>query len=210
MDNDTISNIIKVFSDIYPNPKCELNYDTPFQLLIATVLAAQATDKKVNEVTESLFKKYKSPKDFLRLTEEELAQEIKSVNYYRTKAKHIISLCWTLIDKFNGQVPNNREDLIQLSGVGRKTANVVLSNAFDIPAIAVDTHVHRVSNKIGLVETDNVLDTELELQKLVPEEQWSKFHNYLVLHGRYVCNAKKPKCSECKLNIFCNSYKKNL
>lgn len=204
-----IKDILDVFRAIYPDPKCELNYENPFQLLVATVLAAQATDKKVNEVTAALFKKYKSPEDFVALTENELAQEIKSINFYKTKARNILSLCRILVEEFDGEVPRNREDLVRLPGVGRKTANVVLSNAFDIPAIAVDTHVHRVSNKLGLVDTENVLATELELQKIIPKEQWNRAHNYLVLHGRYVCNAKKPKCEICNLNPFCRSFNNN-
>ena len=208
MDKDSVNKILEILGGIYPEPKSELNYGSPFQLLVSTVLSAQATDKKVNEVTEGLFKEYKTPEDFLKLSESELAHKIKSINFYRTKTRNVLSLCWTLVDKYEGQVPRNREDLMQLAGVGRKTANVVLSNAFDVPAIAVDTHVHRVSNKLGLVDTDNVLDTELELQKLIPRELWSKAHNYLVLHGRYVCNAKKPNCRECKLSLLCQSCEK--
>lgn len=208
MDKDSVNKILEILGGIYPEPKSELNYGSPFQLLVSTVLSAQATDKKVNEVTEGLFKEYKTPEDFLKLSEDELAHKIKSINFYRTKTRNVLSLCWTLVDKYEGQVPKNREDLMQLAGVGRKTANVVLSNAFDVPAIAVDTHVHRVSNKLGLVDTDNVLDTELELQKLIPKELWSKAHNYLVLHGRYVCNAKKPNCRECKLSSLCQSCEK--
>lgn len=208
MDKDSVNKILEILGGIYPEPKSELNYGSPFQLLVSTVLSAQATDKKVNEVTEGLFKEYKTPEDFLKLSESELARKIKSINFYRTKARNVLSLCRTLVDKYEGQVPRNREDLVQLAGVGRKTANVVLSNAFDVPAIAVDTHVHRVSNKLGLVDTDNVLDTELELQKLIPRELWSKAHNYLVLHGRYVCNAKKPNCRECKLSSLCQSCEK--
>ena len=198
--------LLDAFGKIYPDPRCELNYENPFQLLIATVLAAQATDKKVNEITKALFKKYQSPEDFVQLTEEELASEIKSINYYRTKAKHILTLCRVLISEYSSEVPRNREDLVRLAGVGRKTANVVLSNAFQVPAIAVDTHVHRVANKLGLVDTKDVLATELELQKIIPEEKWSVAHNYLVLHGRYVCNAKKPKCEECGIGPLCKSF----
>jgi endonuclease-3 len=154
-----------------------------------------------------LFEKYKSPKDFLSLSEDELAQKIKSINFFRTKARNILLTCRALVDEFNGEVPSNREDLVKLSGVGRKTANVVLSNAFNVPAIAVDTHVQRVANRLGLVETDNVVDTELELEKIIPKEKWTKSHNYLVLHGRYVCNAKKPKCEVCELNNLCQHFK---
>jgi endonuclease-3 len=201
-----IESMMDIFNEVYPSPKCELNYDTPFQLLIATVLAAQATDKKVNEVTKQLFKKYKAPADFLELAEDDLAKEIKSINFYRTKARNILSICRILVTEFNGQVPRNQEHLVKLPGVGRKTANVVLSNAFGVPAIAVDTHVHRVSNRLGLVDTSNVLDTELELQKIILKEQWSVAHNYLVLHGRYVCTAKKPKCEACKISYLCKNY----
>lgn len=207
---EQVQELLNAFNKVYPEPKCELNYKNPFQLLVATVLAAQATDKKVNEVTEDLFRHYSSPEDFLTLSEEELAHKIKSINYYRTKAKNVMALCRLLIAEFGGQVPQSMEELIRLPGVGRKTANVVLSNAFHIPAIAVDTHVHRVSNKLGLVDTDNVLDTELELQKLIPREYWSRAHNYLVLHGRYVCNAKKPKCEQCAVAPWCSSFNKIL
>jgi endonuclease-3 len=200
-----IQQLLNAFKQIYPQPKCELNYNNPFQLLVATVLAAQATDKKVNEMTEALFQQYRSPEDFLALSEEELAQRIKSIHFYRTKAKNVMALCRLLVMEFGGQVPRSLEELTKLPGVGRKTANVVLSNAFNIPAIAVDTHVHRVSNRIGLVRTDNVLDTELALQQLIPKEYWSRVHNYLVLHGRYVCNAKKPKCEECAVAPWCSS-----
>ncbi len=206
MEKEVIKIVLEMLEEMHPDPKCELIYGSPFQLLIATVLAAQATDRKVNEVTKELFKLYKCPEDFLELTEADLADKIKSINFYKTKAKNIMDICRVLVIKYKGQVPESREELVKLKGVGRKTANVVLSNAFDIPAIAVDTHVHRVANKIGLVETEDVLKTELELERLIPEEQWSKAHNYLVLHGRYVCNAKKPKCSQCKLASICRSH----
>lgn len=201
-----VDELMETLNEIYPDPKCELNYDNPFQLLVATVLAAQATDKGVNKATAELFKVCKTPEDLLKLSEEELYQYIKSINYYRTKGKHLFGICRELIDKYEGEVPAKLEELVKLPGVGRKTANVVLSNAFHIPAIAVDTHVHRVSNKLGLVATKNVEDTELGLQRLIPKAQWSKAHNYLVLHGRYVCNAKKPKCELCQLNYLCKYF----
>lgn len=203
---NNIEAIMENFSKLYPDPKCELLYDNPFQLLAATVLAAQATDKKVNEATRALFEKCTTPYDVLGLTEEELCSFIKTINFYKTKAKNLRSISRILVESFGGEVPRDMEALVQLPGVGRKTANVVLSNAFDVPAIAVDTHVHRVSNRLGLVSTDNVLDTEMELQKIVPRHQWSKAHNYLVLHGRYVCNAKRPKCEICELSAYCRHF----
>lgn len=209
MNNKTIREILEIFCSLYPNPKCGLNYDTPFQLLVATVMAAQATDKKVNQITEALFKKYPTPEAFAKLTESEIAEEIKSINFYKTKARNIASLCKALVEEYNGQVPPARDNLMKLAGVGRKTANVVLSDALNIPAIAVDTHVLRVSNRLGLVCSDDVLKTELELESMIPRELWINAHNYLVLHGRYVCNAKKPKCEMCKLSDYCKYYRAN-
>lgn len=198
-----IKDIFDILSEIYPVPQCELDYEDPFQLLISTVLAAQATDKKVNEVMAKVFIEYKTAYDFSRLSELEIADKIKSINFYKTKAKYIASICTNLIEKYNGQVPSTRDELITLPGVGRKTANVVLSNAFGTPAIAVDTHVLRVSNRLGLVATEDVLSAELALEKLIPKTLWTKAHNYLVLHGRYSCKAKKPDCEVCKLKSLC-------
>ncbi len=206
MKDEVINEILDIFGTLYPDPTCELNYQSPFQLLVATVMAAQATDRMVNKITESLFKKYPTPQAFCQLSAEEIAREIKSINFYKTKAKHIAALCKALVEDFDGQVPASREQLMKLAGVGRKTANVVLSGALDIPAIAVDTHVFRVSNRLGLVNTDDVLKTELELERIIPREHWTKAHNYLVLHGRYVCSAKRPKCGQCKLSQHCGHF----
>jgi len=187
----------------YPKAKCELNFNNTFQLLIATILSAQTTDKKVNEVTEDLFKKYKTPEDFLTLTQSELEEKIKKIGLYRNKAKNILDMCRILVEKFNGEVPNNMDDLISLPGVGRKTANVVLSNGFGIPAIAVDTHVFRVANRIGLANSDNVLETEKQLMSILPKYMWSLAHQLLIWHGRRICEARKPKCEICPLTSEC-------
>lgn len=208
LNKKEITGILKSLSETYPDTNCELNYKTPFQLLIATVLSAQATDKKVNEITAVLFSKYKSPEDFLKLNQEELEQEIRHINFYRTKAKHILGICKELTERYKGEVPADRQELVKLPGVGRKTANVVLSYAFGIPAIAVDTHVHRVANRIGIVSTKDAEKTELELEKCVPREFWSKTHSSLVLHGRRVCEARKPKCGLCTLAVYCKQFKK--
>ncbi|MCX7711533.1 MAG: endonuclease III [Clostridia bacterium] len=200
--------ILEILAQLYPYTRSELNYENPFQLLVGTILAAQATDRKVNEVTKDLFKEYRTPQDFLKMDLQTLEQKIKSINLYKTKAKHILSTCETLVRKYGGAVPQNREALEELDGVGRKTANVVLSYAFDIPAIAVDTHVFRVANRLGIVQAKNVQETERMMEKLIPREWWSRAHSSLVLHGRRVCDARKPKCDECALKEHCEYERK--
>ncbi len=210
----TISEKVNIVYDIlsrkFPSPKTELNYETPFQLLIATLLAAQCTDKRVNLVTSNLFKDYPDAQSMSKLSLEELKAKIKSINFFNTKAKHILALSKTLVEKYNGQVPETFEELTALAGVGRKTAHVVMSNAFGKPVLAVDTHVFRVSNRLGLVKTDNVLDTEKELMKHLKPEQVNNFHHYLILHGRYTCKAKSPNCHLCELTDVCSYYKQHL
>ena len=195
--------ILQILKETYPDAKCELNHETPFQLLVATILSAQTTDKKVNQVTEKLFKDYPDLKSFLKINNEELEDKIKEIGLYRNKAKNIILMCNQLNEKFNGEVPSNMEDLMSLAGVGRKTANVVLSNAFNVPSIAVDTHVFRVANRLGLASSDNVLEVEKQLQKELPKNEWSLTHHLLIFHGRRCCIARKPKCSECPLEKIC-------
>ena len=190
----------------YPDAKCELNHENPFQLIIATVLSAQTTDKKVNQVTERLFKKCISPEDFLSLSQEELEIEIKEIGLYRSKAKHIQGLCRALILNFNREVPSKMEELLSLDGVGRKTANVVLSNAFNVPALAVDTHVFRVSNRIGLAKGKDVLEVEKQLMENISKKDWIKAHHTLIFHGRNICKAIKPSCHICTINQFCKFY----
>lgn len=193
-------------TEMYPEAKCELDFGSNFQLLVATVLSAQATDKKVNEVTKELFKQYKTPEDFLTLTQAELEEKIKKIGLYRNKAKNILQMCRILATEYNGEVPGSMDDLTKLPGVGRKTANVVLSNGFGIPAIAVDTHVFRVSNRIGLANSKNVDETEKQLMNALPRDKWSLAHHLLIWHGRRICEAKKPKCERCGIQEVCDFY----
>lgn len=206
ISKETVENILSALDHAYPNAHCELNHKNPFQLLVATVLSAQATDKKVNQVTQKLFSMYRTPEDFLQLTQEQLEQAIKEIGLYRNKAKNILAMCRELKERFNGEVPSDMESLTSLPGVGRKTANVVLSNAFGIPAIAVDTHVFRVSNRIGLADAENVEDTERQLMANIPRDMWSKAHHLLIWHGRRVCSARKPKCESCPVRQFCRYF----
>lgn len=194
----------------YPDAKAGLNFSTPFELLIATILSAQCTDAQVNKTTAVLFKEYKTPEDFLKLSEEELGEMIKSCGFYKNKSKNILVTCRLLVEKFNGQVPNTLEELMTLPGVGRKTANVVISNAFNIPAIAVDTHVFRVSNRIGIANSNNVFDTEKDLMENIDREMWSKAHHLLIFHGRKICKARNPLCHECPVADLCEYYKEKI
>lgn len=201
-----IKEVLRLLAELYPDARCALNYETPFQLLVAAMLSAQSTDKTVNKVTESLFQVYPSVQDFLQLQQSELEERIKEIGLFRNKAKNILSMCRELVTRFAGKVPATMEELLSLPGVGRKTANVVLSNAFNIPAIAVDTHVFRVSNRIGLAAADNVLDTEMQLLESIPRERWSLAHHWLIWHGRKICDAKKPKCDLCTLKQYCRYF----
>ncbi|HCW05730.1 MAG TPA: endonuclease III [Clostridium sp.] len=202
----TTREILDILYEIHPDAHCELEHENPFQLLVATVLSAQTTDKKVNEVTRKLFKIYKSPQDFATLDYGELEQEIKEIGLYRNKAKNIINLSRLLLENFNGEVPRSHEDLMTLPGVGRKTANVVLSNAYGIPALAVDTHVFRVSNRLGLATASKVEETEKQLTKAIPKDEWIIAHHTLIFHGRRICKAQRPNCGECALASKCKDY----
>lgn len=204
--NDT-KKVLKILNNLYPDAGPQLNYSNSFELLIATILSAQCTDVQVNKVTKKLFKKYKTPADYLKLTEEELGKIIKSCGFYKNKSKNILRTCRILINRYNGNVPNTREQLMELPGVGRKTANVVLSNAFGKNAIAVDTHVFRVSNRIGIADSNNVEDTEKDLMENIDENMWSKAHHLLIFHGRNICKARKPLCEECPLDSYCFYYR---
>ncbi|MGL5614993.1 MAG: endonuclease III [Sarcina sp.] len=194
----------------YPDAKCELNYETAFQLLVATIMSAQTTDVKVNEITKTLFIDYPDLESFSKITQEELENRIRTIGLYRNKSKNLLMMCKQLKENFNGEVPNTMEGISSLAGAGRKTANVVLSNAFGVPSIAVDTHVFRVANRIGLASSDNVLDTEFQLQKELPKKEWSLTHHLLIFHGRRCCIARKPKCDICVINKDCNYYKEIL
>ena len=191
-----------------PEPRGELEYRTPFELLIAVVLSAQATDKSVNLATRSLYAKANTPAAILKLGATGLESYIKRIGLYRTKAKNIIATCRLLIDEHGGEVPTTREELERLPGVGRKTANVVLNIAFGQPTIAVDTHILRVSNRTGLAPGKDVVAVEKKLEKLVPDEFKLHAHHWLILHGRYVCKARKPECPACLINDLCEFRKK--
>ncbi len=202
-----IDKIIENLSKTYPDANAtSLNYKTPFELLIATILAAQSTDKLVNKVTEKLFKKYKSPEDFAKADLLELQEDIKSTGFYRNKAISIIRCSQDLINKFNGKVPDTIEDLTKLHGVGRKTANVILANVFGKQSIIVDTHMKRISNLIGLTINKDPVKIEFDLQKIIPENQWTNFSNKIIAHGRTICIAGRPKCEICPISEYCRYY----
>jgi len=193
----------------YPDVKSALDFKSPFQLLIATILSAQSTDARVNIVTKDLFKKYKKPEDFLDVPAEELEEDIFSTGFYRQKTKSIRNCCSELIDKHESKVPKNFEELTKLPGVGRKTASVVAGNAFGIPAIAVDTHVIRLSNLLGFIETKNPTKIEFRLKELLPESYWIKGSHLLATHGRNICIARRPKCLSCVVGKMCPSFDPN-
>ena len=205
---DKIQAIIDYLDELYPDARCELNYKKDYELLIATVLSAQCTDKRVNEVTKVLWQKY----DIFSLAKadrKEIERIIRPVGSFTKKASYLISIAQSLGKDYNGTVPNNREYLESLPGVGRKTCNVVLSNLYDLPAIAVDTHVERVSKRLRLAyQKDSVWQVEQKLMKKFPKEKWSRLHHQLVLFGRYNCKAIKPECDECKLKNYCSYYQK--
>lgn len=198
---------IKALDKLFPNPKCELNYKSNYQLLVAVILSAQCTDKRVNMVTNELFKEFGTPEKIITLSQEQLEQKIRPCGFYRNKAKNILSMSNDIMTKFNGKVPNNLDDLQTLAGVGRKTANVVFSEAFKGNAIAVDTHVLRVSNRLGFVKSDNPLKVEMALMEKFSNEDWGKLHLQLVLFGRYKCKARAPECEICPFTNICNYYK---
>jgi len=187
----------------FPEPRIELNFSNPLELLIATILSAQCTDKKVNEVTSKLFKKYRSVEDYAKASIEQLTEDIKGVTFAAQKAKQIIKACKLLLDKHKGSVPDTMEALTELPGVGRKTASVVLGSAFGIPAIAVDTHVLRVSNRLGIVTSDKPEEVEEALKRFFNKEDWIAVNLAMILHGRYICKAKKPLCDNCLLYNEC-------
>lgn len=207
MKKTEIPTLLRHLEDLYPDAACELNYRNPFELLIAVILSAQCTDKLVNQVTPDLFAKHPKPEDYVNLTQEQLENEIRRIGLYRAKAKHILETCRILVEKYEGEVPKDFDSLVKLPGVGRKTANVVVSTAFGVPAIAVDTHVDRLSHRLGLSKAKNVLDTEKDLMKKLPVEKWTFAHHALILHGRRICAARSPKCSACPMQDICAYFK---
>ncbi|MDR3060592.1 MAG: endonuclease III [Dysgonamonadaceae bacterium] len=199
--------IIAWFGQNMPIAKSELHYHDPYQLLVAVMLSAQCTDKRVNMTTPALFEAFPEPETLAASNPETVFSYIKSISYPNSKAKHLVEMAGVLMKDFNGVVPNNIEDLMKLPGVGRKTANVVVSVAFDVPAMPVDTHVFRVSNRIGLTDNSRTpFETEKELVKHIPREILGKAHHWLILHGRYVCTARKPHCENCGISNFCKYY----
>ncbi|WP_127494014.1 MULTISPECIES: endonuclease III [Paenibacillus] len=203
--------ILDTLAEMFPDAHCELHHSNPFELTIAVLLSAQCTDETVNKVTVNLFQKYKRPEDYLAVPLEELEQDIRRIGLFRSKASNIQKLCRILIDKYEGEVPERHEQLTELPGVGRKTANVVVSNAFGVPAIAVDTHVERVSKRLGVAKLDDtVLEVEKKLMKLVPREEWTLTHHRLIFFGRYHCKAQNPQCPICPLLDMCKEGKQRM
>lgn len=201
--NESQKQMIIALDDAYGQIGSGLDFTNAFELLIATILSAQSTDKRVNLVTPVLFAHYPTPEAMLTLKEDELSAIISSIGLYRNKSKHILATCRTLVDDFDGEVPKQRKDLESLPGVGRKTANVVLCNAFHKPAFAVDTHVQRVSNRLGFAHSESVVRTEQELMSCIPEPEWCHVHHLFIWHGRELCKARNPFCSSCFLLALC-------
>lgn len=203
MKKEKVNEILDLLEKEYPDAECALDYDSVFHLLLAVVLSAQTTDVSVNKVTPELFKKYETPKQLAQADEKEVAEIIRTIGMHRTKSKNIINMAKMLVEKYDGIVPESDEELVKLPGVGRKTANVVMAVGFGHQRIAVDTHVFRVSNRIGLVNESDVLKTELALMKTIPENRWTKTHHSLIFHGRRCCTARNPKCDECVIKDLC-------
>ena len=201
--------VYELLKEAYPNAKCGLDYITPFQLLVSTILSAQATDKSVNMVMNHMYEQYPDLKSFLTLSQSELEEKIKKIGLYKNKAKNIYNMCRQLDENFNGEVPKNMEELMSLSGVGRKTASVVLVEAFNIPAFPVDTHVFRITRRIGLSSGKTADKVSDEMMKKLPKYKWHLMHHLLINHGRETCIAQNPRCEKCNVNIICNFYKKN-
>lgn len=205
------NHILRVIGEMFPDAHCELHHSNPFELTIAVLLSAQCTDETVNKVTATLFQKYRTPDDYLNVPLEELEGDIRRIGLFRNKAANIQKLCRLLIDDYGGDIPREHEELTKLPGVGRKTANVVVSNAFGVPAIAVDTHVERVSKRLGIAKADDsVLEVEKKLMKLVPRELWTETHHRLIFFGRYHCKAQNPQCPVCPLLDVCKEGKQRM
>ena len=200
--------ILRILDETYHGMNTALNYKSPFELLVAVILSAQCTDERVNKITARLFPKYNTPQKMVKLSLQEMEEAIKDCGLYHAKAKNLLGTCHRLLEEYNGQVPATREDLMTLPGAGRKTANVMLSVAFHQPALAVDTHVFRVSKRLGLAKGEDPLLVEQEVLKVVPKEKWSEAHHWLIWHGRKICKARNPLCQECPVRELCPSYKK--
>ncbi len=208
MDKQAREGALKVLSEVYAGARPALQYETAYELLVAVILSAQCTDERVNKVTAELFKEHATPEAMLTLSQEELEKYIFSCGLYRSKAAHILSASRDIIEKFGGKVPEDFKSLKSLAGVGQKTANVVSSVWFDKDAIAVDTHVFRVSNRLGLADANTPLKTEEQLKEAIPQKNWSEAHHWLIWHGRRVCHSQRPDCGNCPLSEYCDYYKK--
>ncbi len=206
VNKSIVEKILSLLKKQYPDAKCALNYKNPLELLIATILSAQCTDERVNKVTEKLFKKYKTVKDYANANLQEFEKDIYSTGFYRNKAKNIINTCGIIYSVYKGRVPKGFNELLKLPGVARKTANCVMGNAFNIPSgVVVDTHVSRISQRLGLTKNTDPNKIEQDLIKLLPKKEWIMFSHRLIWHGRKICNARKPKCEICNLNKLCPS-----
>lgn len=210
MQNEVHGKILSELARLYPDARPALKYNTPYELLVAVILSAQCTDERVNKVTAVLFEEHNSPRTMLELSQEELERYIYSCGFYRNKASHILSASKDIVEKFDGEVPSDFDKLKTLAGVGQKTANVVWSVAFGGDAIAVDTHVFRVSNRLGLAHADTPAKVENQLKEVIPKSDWSKAHHWLIYHGRQVCHSQKPNCAECTLSAVCQHFNHNL
>lgn len=207
-EKERISAILLKLDQLYPDAATALNYKSPFQLLIATILAAQCTDKRVNKVTKRLFEKYKGPEDFAAADKEELEQDIKECGLFRNKSKSIIGTSKLLLEKYGGQIPSTLNELVKLPGVGRKTGNVILANAYGKPAFAVDTHVFRLAHRLGLSDKKDTFGVEKDLTRKIPKSLWIKAHHWLIHHGRSICRARNPLCDICLLREWCPEFQK--
>lgn len=201
-----VKEVLEILERCYPDAHCELDHTSPFELLVATILSAQCTDVRVNSITSEMFKKYNKPIDYLELGLEGLEKIIKPCGFYRNKAKNILLTSKKIIEEFDGEVPKTIDELMTLPGVGKKTANVVASTAFGVPAIAVDTHVFRLANRIGFVDEKDVEGTEAVLQRKIEKKSWTLAHHLLIFHGRRVCKARSPLCEECEIRNYCRYY----
>lgn len=211
LKKDRYQAFVEYFSKNNPDAQTELNYSNPYELLVAVILSAQCTDKRINQVTPALFERYPEPESLAASSPEEVFAYIRSVSYPNNKSKHLVGMAKKLVEEFGGQVPEKVEDLIKLPGVGRKTANVISSVVYNNPAMAVDTHVFRVSNRIGLTHNAKTpLAAEKQLVKFLPEDTIALAHHWLILHGRYICLARRPKCEICPITYLCKYYEKNI
>lgn len=205
---DLFKLIYPKLKELYPDAQCELNFTNEYTLMVAVILSAQCTDKRVNEVTKELFNEYPNFVSLSMANIVDVEKIIKPCGFYRVKAKNIVEACKMIVEKYDCKLPKDMKNLVKIPGIGRKTANVLLSNIFGIPALAVDTHVFRVSNRIGLVKTNDVFKCEIDLKKIIDKDKWSESHHLLVLFGRYNCKARNPNCKNCLIKDYCGEFKK--